>query len=70
MHAEIYALVTPKGYVIRYKIPEITTSLEVIELRTLPSPIRSNMFGKVKLRITWYPLVRKDIASYTTQVHV
>jgi hypothetical protein len=53
MHAEIYVLVTPKGYVIRYKI---MTTFEVIKLRTLPFPISNSLFGKVKLENNLVPI--------------
>jgi hypothetical protein len=49
------ALVTPKGYVIKYKIPEITATFEVIELKTIPFPLGNNLFGKLKLESSLVP---------------
>jgi hypothetical protein len=59
VHAEISASVTPKGFVIRYKVPEITTTFEVIELRTLPFPLGKELFGKIKLENSLVPISKE-----------
>jgi hypothetical protein len=63
MHAEMVALVTPKGYIVRYKIPEITATFEVIELKTIPFPLGNNLFGKLKLESSLVP-ARKEGYSF------
>jgi hypothetical protein len=55
MHAKMVILVTPKGYIIRYKIPEITATFEVIELKTIPFSLGNNLFGKLKLESSLVP---------------
>jgi hypothetical protein len=59
VHAEISASVTPKGFVIRYKVPEITTTFEVIELRMLPFPLGKELFGKIKLENSLVPISKE-----------
>jgi hypothetical protein len=49
MDAKIVALVTPKGFVIRFNIPKITATFEVIELKTIPFLLGNNQYGKFKL---------------------
>jgi hypothetical protein len=66
MHAEMVALVTPKGYVIRYRIPKITATFEVIELKTIPFPLGNNLFGKLKLESSLVPISKEGYSFLYT----
>jgi hypothetical protein len=51
-HADVAAVVTPKGFVVRYRLPEIQSEFQLYRLRTVPFPLRDQLYSRLKLENT------------------